>query len=263
MTTINKQLAILEADLARKSPRTRLYHHSIAKKFLTESGDFSRSGMLKFLNTINYCDNSVRTAYYVLKRLCKALEIKFPLDEDDLPPPPDEQDIYTPTMSLENTHRIISYWKQFPGTYLTSLAFISTIFGLRAIEMTNVEVGASSIIVNVAKRRRRVIREHRIPEDMMKYLSGYEPMSEMTVKYAFWKICRRAGVKRRNGENWHSIRRRINTTCIDLGINRILVKRFLRWAKDKRDMADAYYHKEFTEINTEILKVHPFLRLWG
>lgn len=263
---ITKQLSIFKSDLSKKSPRTRTYYLSIARKFLIESGDFSRPGMIKFLDDCGYCDNSIRTTYWILKRLCKALEIKFPLDIEFLPPPPDEEQIYTPTTSVDNTKRLIAYWKNYPGEYITSLVFLATVFGLRSVELTSVEVKKNSIVVNVAKRKPRkgaqVTREHPIPEDKMKYLSGYEQMSEMTVKYACGKAFRRAGVKRMIKENWHGIRRCLNTICIDRGINRTLLKRFLRWARDRRDMSDVYYHKEFSEINREIFKVHPFLNLW-
>lgn len=274
--TITKQLSILNADLSRKSPRTRRYYLSIAKKFLTESGDFSRPGILKFLNNMGYCDNSMRTAYYTLARLCKALEKKFPLDKDDLPPLPDEESIHTPTMTLDNIKRLISYWKNYPGEYVTSLVFMATMFGFRSIEMTDIEIKKDSIIVNVAKRRGKVRREHPIPEGLMKYISGYEQLSEMTVSYAFWKACRRAGIRRRERENWHSIKRCLNTACEDAGIKKVLVKRFLRWARDRRDMSDVYYHKPFDEINAIMFGkipipmsdppkyvVHPFLKLWG
>jgi len=264
--SIANQLSILKADLGKKSPRTRSLYQSICKKFLTESGDFSRPGMIKYLEGMGYCDNSVRTAYYVLKRLCKALEIKFPLDTEFLPPLPDEEETYTPTTKVENIRRLIDYWKNYPGEYITSLLFMSTVFGFRSIEMVDVEVGTSSIIVKVAKRRARpekpILREHPIPEDKIKYLAGYEPMSEMTVKYTFWKACRRAGVKRQVKENWHAIRRCLNTACIDANINKTMLKRFLRWSRDRRDMSDVYYHRPFNEINEEIFSVHPFLKLW-
>jgi len=264
--SITKQLSIFNADLGKKSPKTRCYYLSIARKFLTKSGDFSRPGMIKFLDNCGYCDNSIRTTYWVLKRLCKALEIKFPLDPEFLPPLPDEEQVYTPTTSVDDVKRLIAYWRNYPGEYVTSLVFLATVFGLRSVELTSIEVRKNSIVVIVAKRKPRkgaqVTREHPIPEDKMKYLDGYEQLSEMTVKYAFWKVCRRAGVKRKYKENWHGIRRCLNTICIDMGINRTLLKRFLRWARDRRDMADVYYHKEFSEVNREIFKVHPFLKLW-
>jgi len=264
--TITKQLSILKDDLRRKSPRTKSYYSSIARRFLIKSGDFSRHGMIKYLENMGYCDNSVRTAYYVLKRLCKALEVGFPLDTEFLPPLPDEEDLYTPTTSVDNIKRLIAYWRNFPGHYITSLVFLSTVFGLRSIEMVDVEIRKNSIVVNVAKRRARpgkpVQREHPIPEDLMKYLGGYEQMSEMTVKYAGMKAFRRAGIRRMVKENWHSVRRCLNTACLDAGISNVMLKRFLRWSRDRRDMADVYYHKDFTEINEEIFRVHPFLHLW-
>jgi len=264
--SITKQLSTFESDLGRKSPRTRIYYRSIARKFLTQSGDFSRPGMIKFLDNCGYCDNSVRTTYYVLKRLCKALEIKFPLDTEFLPPVPDEEEIYTPTVSVDNTKRLIAYWRNYPGEYITSLVFLATIFGLRSIEMTNVEIKRNSIIVIVAKRRARkdkpVTREYPIPEDKMKYLDGYEQFSERTVEYAFLKACRRAVVKRRYKENWHSVKRCLNTIFMDLGINKTLFKRYLRWARDRKDMAEVYYHKDFSDIVSEVYKLHPFLKLW-
>lgn len=264
--SIAKQLSILKADLSKKSPRTRAYYLPIVKKFLTESGDFSRPGMIKWMDSTDYCDNSLRTVYYVIKRLCKALEVTFPLDTEFLPPLPDEEDLYTPTTLVDNIKRLIAFWKNYPGHYITSLVFMSTVFGLRSIEMVDIEVRKSSIIVIVAKRRARpekpIKREHPIPEGLMKYLDGYEPMSEMTVKYGGGKAFRRAGIKRMPKENWHSIRRCLNTACLDANINKTLLKRFLRWSRDRRDMADMYYHKDFTEINKEIFKLHPFLKLW-
>ncbi len=269
MTTkpsITKQLSTFESDLTKKSPRTRSYYISIARKFLVESGDFSRPGMIKFIENTGYCDNSVRTTYYVLKRLCKALEKPFPLDTEFLPPAPDEEEIYTPTISVDDAKRLIAYWRNYPGEYATSLIFLATVFGLRSIEMTNVEVKQNSIIVIVAKRKARkdkpITREYSIPEDKMKYLSGYEQLSEMTVKYTFWKVCRRAGVNRKIRENWHSVKRCLTTIFTDLGINKAMFKRYLRWARDRRDMADVYYHKDFNEIVREMYKVHPFLKLW-
>ena len=264
--TIAKQLSILESDLKKKSPRTVKYYLCISRKFLAKSGDFSRPGMIKFLESMGYCDNSVRTTYYVLKRLCKALEIPFPLDTEFLPPLPDEEEVYTPTTSVDNTKSLIVYWRQYPGEYITSLVFMTTMFGFRSIEMVDIEIRKGSIVVNVAKRRARpgkpVQREYSIPEDKMKYLSGYEPMSERTVEYAFGKACRRAGIKRMYEENWHSLRRRLNTSFIDAGVNKTMFKRFLRWSRDRRDMSDMYYHKDFPEIVEEMYKCHPFLKLW-
>lgn len=275
--SIEEQLAILENDLRRKSTDTQSTYKCIAKKFLGESGDFSRFGMMKWLDECGYGDNSLRSAYYVLKRLCKALEVKFPLDSDDLAPIPDEDTIFTPTMLPADVRTLIRFWKQIPGKYNTSLAFISTVFGTRADEMTDIELKKSSLIVTVAKRKAHVTREHDIPEEYLKYISGYVPMSESSVRYKFWQVTRYAEVKRVDGQNWHSIRRALGTAFKDARIDEALYKRFMRWAPDRENMASVYTHHPFNEINGILLGQrldypegdkppkmieHPFLKEW-
>jgi len=265
MLSISKtgeNLRVFANDIQRKAPTTQKYYLSIARKFMEESGDLSRPGIMTFMNGAGYCDNSLRAAFYVIKHLCKALDVKFPLDKEDLPPLPDDEDIYTPTMTMEEVTRMINYWKEYPGSYPTALLYMSTIWALRAIEMTTIEIHDKSVTVHVAKRRTQVIREHPIWGDGMIYLCGYEPLSEKTVGNTFWKICRKAGVKRDEDEGWHSIRRGFATIAQDNGVNPVLVKRYMRWARERGDMASMYYHKPFADINEDMKKCHPFLGLW-
>jgi hypothetical protein len=271
-TQIDKQLAIFAGDLGRKSPATRNYYMSIAHKFLTESGDFSRAAMRQYLEGMGYCDNSVRTTYYVLKRLCRALSITFPLDTEFLPPVPDEDEIYTPTVSLDIVTSLVQYWRHQPGEYVTSLVFLSSMYGLRSIEMTDIEVCKSSFIMQVAKRKGRankpVIREHLIPTGCEKYLDGYVPLSKRSVEYRFPQACRAIGYKRKPKESWHSMRRALNTALMDTKMDmsteskELLIKRYMRWTKKRGDMVNLYYHKDFSDINREIFLVHPILPLW-
>ena len=269
-------LSVLSSDLQRKSPRTRTYYRSIAKRFLTESGDYSRSGMLQWINTYG-CDNSIRTVYHILKRLCKAVGKPFPLDSDVLPSMPDEDEIHTPTMPSDDIKKLILFWKQYPGTYTTAILFLSTIYGFRSIEMTNLDIDVEndSVGVFVAKRHRVVTRSHMIPPNKEVYLVGYEKLSELTVRTAFIRACRKAGIKREKGRSWHSIRRALDTSCLNLNINPLLVKRFMRWAKDRKDMTTVYWHMDFREANKVMFGMipepesdpprfikHPYLRYW-
>lgn len=260
------KLSIFASDLDRKSPATQNYYLCIADKFLTECGDFSRPAMRQFIDNMGYCDNSVRTVYYVLKRLCKALSIPFPLDTEFLPPVPDEDELYTPTTSVGTIHNLINYHKQYPGEYITSLVFLSTMYGLRSIEMTRIEIAKTTFIMTVAKRKGRankpVIREHLVPEGMMEYLSGYTRISERTVEYTFHKACRAIGYKPQRKENWHSMRRALDTAMVDAHIDNLLIKRFMRWTKNRSDMTNVYYHKDFETVNREMFAVHPFIRYW-
>lgn len=263
--TNDEMLQILEADMARKSPGARKTYLCINRKFLNESGDFSRAGMMKFLDNMGYCDNSIRTAHYALARLCRALGITFPLDEDDLPPPADESELYTPTMSLYDVEKCISYWKQFPEAYPTSLLFLSSMYGVRAIEMTDAEVG-SVVTIEVAKKKRRrgsgIKRTHLIPSGLEGYLQGYTHFSERTVNYTFDQMCHQAGVVKPKKGGWHMIRRSLDTELIKLKVDRVLIKSFMRWARDRRDMSVVYFHMPHSEIDSEIFNVHPFLGFW-
>lgn len=279
--TITDQLNILLNDFSHESPDTRKSYMSKARRFLVESGDFSRAGMKAYLENMGYNDNSVRTTYYTLKRLCKALGTPFPLDEKQLPPAPDEDELNTPTISVDNIKRLINYWKQSPGDYTTALVFLSTMYGLRSIEMTSIEVLMASFVMKVAKRKGRankpVMREHLIPAGMEQYLSGYYPISERTVNYTFHKACRAIGYKPREHENWHAVRRALNTAMRDVKtlepsgtpgimvekhIDDMLISRFMRWAKPRSLMTSTYTHHEFADINREMFLVHPFLKLW-
>lgn len=283
ISSINKSveecLAILDSDLIRKAPDTQINYHYLAKKFLTESGDFSRQGMLKWINSTALSDNSLRTAHYMLQRLCKALEVKFPLDKDDLMPLPDEDTLNTPTIEVDDTRQLIRFWRQYPKAYETSLVFISTTFGTRTCEMSATKglvVTNHSIVVNVGKRKAHVVREHHIPEQYLPYLSGFENLSETVVRHRFKKCLRHAGLPVKDGMSWHSVRRRLATTYTDMGLPTALWKRFLRWAVDRHDMGSVYFHKSFYEVNDIMLGQiplpdpdnphliqHPFLREWS
>lgn len=259
---VQHYINIFAADITKKSNKTRSTYLSIARKYLEQSNDFARHSMMGFINDIGYSDNGIRTAHYALKRLCKSLDIKFPLDKEDLPPVPDDDDLNSPTMPFEDATNLIAYWKQRPGEYLTSLVFISTMFGPRTIELTRIQVTDHSIIIEVGKRRSKVFREHPVEPVLKKYLTGYRPMSEQHIRNSFWRAVNQAGVPSVFHSNWHSIRRMLSTAFVDAGINKVMEKRFMRWTKDRRDMADVYFHKDFKDINDEIYKVHPILPLW-
>jgi len=259
---VQQTLQLFAEDITRKPSSTRKYYMSIARKFLTEYGDFSRHGIMAFMNNSGWCDNSLRTSYYVIEHLCMAIGLPFPLNKNDLPPPPDEYDLYTPTLTGSEVTQLIRYWREYPGSYPTSLLYLSTMYSVRAIEMTDVILNDKSVVIHVAKKKRPTYREHPVWGQGLIYLSGYERLSEKTVNQTFWKVCKKAGVKRQEDEGWHAVRRAFATVAHDNGVDSVLVKRYTHWAVNRDDMMSVYYHKPFEEINREMEKVHPFLNLW-
>lgn len=281
--TIEQVLEIFKIDIHRKSSETVNYYIPVARKYLlATNGDFTRAAMLNYFDTAGYCDNSLRTIYRVLERLCKSLDIKFPLDSGDLPPPVDEEDINTPIMSPTNVQLLIQYWRGYPDEYVTSLVFLSTIYGLRATEMTDLEIGSGliqynvpmSITVDVAKRKRKVTRVHLLPSGYELFLHGYHQNNDTDVKLAFNHAIKYANIKKDG--SWHSIRRSLFTSFINTGAPKELIKRYMRWAKDKSDMGSVYYNADFNQVNKVVFSIesmpftnppqfikHPFLKFWG
>ena len=163
-------------------------------------------------------------------------------------------------------------WKLLPDDYHTALLFLSTIYGLRSIEMSQdsrqpIQLHLpGSFTMAVAKRHGRgdkpVIREHLIPEGMDKYLTGFTLMSKRSVEYAYRPVARAIGYKPSEHESWHAIRRSLDTACVDADIPTTLIKRFMRWSKSRADMPSIYYHTDFADVNTKMFEVHPYLPLW-
>jgi hypothetical protein len=277
---VEQYLVILRNDLVRKSPDTIATYVPIVGRFLRESGDFSRQGVLTWMNNAGYCDNSIAgTVHPALKRLYKALQLEYPVDADDLPPKPDSEDLVTPTMEYTDVLKLIGHWKHYSGTYNTAVLFIATFVGSRAVEMTDAIIGEKDLTIILAKRKihrnaaKPITRTHYIPAIYMPFLSGYEHLAGNTLRWHFTQICREAGVNIVDNQNWHSIRRALGTAFASNGTPEKLYKRFMHWAPNKQDMADLYFHVPFNDINAIILGekpapmtnqnvVHPFLKEW-
>ncbi len=274
--SISEMLKIFDVDISRKSKDTKSTYHYIANKFLNESGDFSRHGILSWLDSVDLSDNWHRVAHYAISRLCKSLEIKFPLDRDDLAAKPDEDTLCAPIMSSDDVKLLIEYWRNFPGEYTTSLVFMGTVFGRRSSEMSTtkmVDITKNSIVFRIAKRKALTVREYKLHEQYMKYVTGYENLSENNVRSHFRTALHKAGIKVMENQNWHSIRRRLVTSCDDLGIPDKLYKRFIGWAPTMNDMASVYSHHSFDTVTgimlgqipnpeTGVFVKHPFLEGW-
>jgi hypothetical protein len=264
-------------ELGRKSIRTRRRYHDVAYRFLTECGDFSRQGMSGWINSLGYSDNSIRQVFYILKRLCRTMQVAFPMDKDLLPPTPDEYELRRPVVSFDTLISMIDYWKRYPKDYHASLLFLSSVYGLRSIEMSADAIQPiilhlpDSFEMSVAKRKNRgnkpVIREHLIPQDMSKYLTGFCLKSERQVNYSYNTIAHAISHKRLDHENWHSVRRLLDTVLLEAitkPSQQMLIRRFMRWNRGNNaaDMTNTYFNKSFADINREVFPIHPIIPLW-
>lgn len=262
--SVDVALSILEADMARKSPHTKRAYRRFAREFLEKHNDFSRPGIVAYINELSdkYSPNTARLGYAAIAYLCRALEVRFPLDARHLPPPPGEGEINAQPMPKEDIEQIIAYWKQYPGEYLTSLAFLSSVYAPRLGELTNIQIGNDTLIIDIEKRRSRTTREHLIPNGNVRYLEGYEKCSYGVVNGTFGVICKRAGVVKPKIGAYHCVRRTLNTELILAGLSEVVVRRFMRWTQKTGDMPSVYFHKPNADIDKMVFEVHPFLKLW-
>ena len=268
-------LELLDFNLRKKSIRTRERYTSIARIYLGFSGDMtggdvSRTTMLRFMEwteSKGWSPNTRRLAHYVLAKLCKSLEKKFPLDADDLATKPTREELRTPFLSMSELGRLISHQKAIPS-YGTALLFLASIWGLRSTELTNVEIGDGAIRVFLAKKRgtARQPKIHLLPSGDGRFLDGYEWASEGTVIAEYHKLCRAIGLKSSYGA-WHMVRRTLDTALHLAGVNPEIISRYIGWQQGNSfgvsPMVSRYFHMTDEDVDKETYKLHPVLPLWG
>lgn len=264
----------LTYDLRKKSPRTRQRYVGIVRGYLQFSGGtITRPMMLHYMEQkeAKWGGNTRRLAHYALARLCKALEVKFPLDADDLAPTPTRDELRTPTLSIDEVASLIRHWKSSP-CWETGLLYLSTIYGLRSIELSMVDVEKGAITAWLAKKGRKTPLRHTVPPGGNLYLWDYGMRCEWLVIQAFHKIEDVAGMKREKGKAWHSIRRALATNLRLNGVDPEIITRFLGWEKvsplvggvplGASPMVGVYTHIPPEEIDRMIFRQHPFLGMW-
>lgn len=233
----------------------------------------SRTTMLRFLEwTENkgWSPNTRRLAHYVLAKLCKSLEKKFPLDADDLATRPTREELRTPFLSMDELGRLIVHQIAIPS-YGTALLFLASVYGFRSTELTNIEIGDGAIRAFLAKKRGSVRQPkiHLLPPGDGQFLDGYEQMSEGSVIATYHVLCRSAGIKTSYGA-WHMVRRTLDTALHLAGVNPEVITRYIGWEKGTSfgaatgsPMVSRYFHMTDEDVDKETFKLHPVLPLWG
>ncbi len=265
-------LETLAFNLKRKSPRTLDRYTSLARQYLDFSkGKMDRTSMLQFIDLVEkeWKPNTQRLLHYALKKLCKSLEVKFPLDADDLPIPTPRDELNTPFLSIQEIGQLVDRW-QWQDSYETSILYLSTVYGLRSLELTNVEIMDSAIKVHLAKKRggQTHVKMHMLPPGAKNFLSAYRERCEWDIIQTYHLMARAANVKDEWGA-WHKIRRSLITGLQVNGLNGEILTRFIGWEKSSLNqpqgvspMVSVYFHMDDFDIDRETFLHHPFIKLW-
>lgn len=180
---------------------------------------------------------------------------------------PDE--IKRTIFSADEVISLIMMGKQLlPKAELCHLA-LSTIYGLRRVEMTTIDKASFPNGCHLTVRTAHGGREttHLIPPEIAPYLEVFTPYQPDTLTHMFHRIAVATGLKATGGYGWHSIRRSLATELALSEVSSINVMRFMRWteASIKREfgMLPIYAKKDQERIDREIFNMHPFLPYWG
>jgi hypothetical protein len=181
-----------------------------------------------------------------------------------------DSEIYRPMLSKEDVAKAILVGREgaLVGKELALLA-LSTIYGLRREEMSApnepvIDVDVGTVRINTAKGGEVVT--HLIPDEIREYLSEYEACSYGYTAQLYREIMCRVGVRFGWRYGWHTIRRTLVTELLLSEISSVTVHRYMRWSdnslKGNFGVMMMYAKKDQARIDSEIFKVHPFLRYW-
>jgi len=283
-------------ELAGSNGRTVKQFTSIISRFYTSNGgSFTRRAVVNYITKLakeGYAPGTCRLHFRILKR---AFEIAGKLEpeiewsfskrapaeiETAMASVPWQEQENKIAFSAEDIKQMIDAAKDGKFKQLeelegvaTSLVALSTTYGLRRIEMADLDSDA----LNLKTKRLRVLtkhgsklREHIIPDEIIEYLKGYRPLySEFKLSEIFHDIERASGLPERYGTGWHCIRRGLLNNLIkvnlDIGSQQALlyIYDFMRWKKSMTfGMIGTYFTEKPEIVDMAILKAHPFLEHW-
>lgn len=207
--------------------------------------------------------HSIQVRLYVIRLIFEILETPFPSIKLAKPSP---DTIQRPTFTKEEVITLISRCPSSCSIEEACYLALSTIYGLRVIELTRIspEDLLGKFRVYTAKGGR--ITEHIIPSEIQRYLIPLHPSNEQKLNKLFHDICRKTECKFRKGYAWHAIRRAVATELILADASALNVARFMRWSNSRISwefgILALYAKGDQESIDRAVFEKHPFLPYW-
>lgn len=234
-------------------------------------------------------DRTLRKEFFHLKKLCQANPgWNWPFEKEDVPFP--EEPAATVALDIPVIEKLIAARKKYTERERFYLA-ISTTFGNRREELANIEKRhiteddtiemprpPMTLAIKTAKHGRPV--KHLVPPELRKIFDAYRPRKHQpeAMSTMFKRICDKAGVERKYGWGWHSIRRSLVTCLAGLlpknNLDPANLADYMGWAKSSMtalfggaSMVGFYRRPEILDsdpygLDKIIYGIHPFLKLW-
>jgi len=226
----------------------------------------------------NISERTLRKEYYHCMKL--ALANKWPWDFEKEDVPVSYEPAYQPTTEVQVVMQLIKCHRLYNRDEKFYLA-VATVWGCRRQDMADIATRhLTDDVISIPIAKNHPLKKHLIPPELKPLFRGYKPRLHdvSALSHLFTRICVKAKYQRQRRENFHSIRRIVNTE-----IRRALVKHdldeslqadFMGWSAEKKGrefmkspMAGLYDHKEVSTLDafyydTQVYPVHPFLSLW-
>ena len=226
-------------------------------------------------------ERTLTKEFIQLKKLADSNNCPWPFTSDDRPVA--EEEPFAPAFMPDEIETLIRARDEYSKGELFYLA-VSTTWGLRREEMVRIrkrDYNEQTIKIKIAKQKGRALRvEHVIPDEINPVLQNYHPHLNNinSLSYLFYRVLNKAGIERRKGYGWHSVRRTLRTLLEwNLAENRLplsLVADYMGWSRTQKGivyggapMLGIYSHPEIMSadpfaIDRLVLGVHPFLKHW-
>lgn len=249
-----------------REERTIQEYRRIARVFLTQAEEEEPTDKeaLQFLGKMKegYKTNTRQVAYYALKALYSMMEWPWGIRS---PKVKSYEELNQPILKPGQIAKMIEKVKEWEDRRLPAYLAVSTIYGLRLMEMAGItQEHLQDQTLLVLTRKGGVPHRHQIAEEIAPYLEGVPwGLGRAGVNKIFKEICYLAFNDVMPGYGWHSIRRSLVTEMTRKGLDIMMLYKFMRW-KPQGMMAIpmTYARLEDPEVDEAVFKKHPFLEMW-
>jgi integrase len=262
---VNAFLAELESE--GYAPGTRRTVYGIVKRVFDAARSVHEAERTKLISSIDPDDRSA------IARVLQAMSLPGPTWDlgKRSAPKVEREDEVKPTATFEQLSTMIEATRKgLDGAANVYLA-LASVYGLRRGELCSVrrehiDFKAKTLYVMTEKGGDR--RQQLLCDEVLALLRDYKFKKEYSLfqmSSLFRSICYAAAIEPAEGENWHSVRRYLDTELVNIfgEQNRIKVKIFLRWRLSaSADMSERYYGCNPLVVDKEVLEGHPAVPLW-
>lgn len=209
------------------------------------------------LQSKNYAQNTIRLYYYAIIKSLKSIGIVISVDPPDI----EEDSINRHIYKMNEINRLIHSSIELGGIYTKSMV-LSTIYGLRRTEISNlniknINIEEKVIKIKAAKGGKNV--QQLIPDIIVRYLdNSIKFLSTSGMSRIFNEIANNARVNIKHA-GWHSIRRSLVSNLLLNGVPQDVVLGFMRWKT--HTMLDIYHIRDPRE-DIVVFAKHPFIDMW-